>query len=403
MSSLSAANAKFTLDLLPHLGEAAGNVFYSPVSITSALAMLYLGAKGNTARQIEKVGVGSPRALLSSPLHSARTHGCSGSCGVAQDAGESGNVHQQFQKFLTELNKPSDAYKLEIANRIYGEKKFRFLQEYLDGLKKFYLANVESLDFRNAPEESRKKINSWVESQTNGKIKDLFPSDTLGADTVLVLVNAVYFKGQWDHAFNKEHTTEAKFQLNKNVSKSVQMMRKSSYFHFALLEDVQAKILEIPYKGKDLSMIVLLPNEADGLQKLEDKLTAEKLMEWSSLDRMKMTYVDLCFPRFKVEESYNLEAVLGALGMEDVFRPLKADLSGMTGSQGLSVSKAVHKSFVEVNEEGTQAAAASGIVIEVTSSPVRESFCCDHPFLFFILQKKTNSILFFGRVSSPEA
>uniref|UniRef100_A0A8D2B2Y0 Serpin domain-containing protein n=1 Tax=Sciurus vulgaris TaxID=55149 RepID=A0A8D2B2Y0_SCIVU len=372
MSSLSAANAKFTLDLLPHLGEAAGNVFYSPVSITSALAMLYLGAKGNTARQIEK-------------------------------AGESGNVHQQFQKFLTELNKPSDAYKLEIANRIYGEKKFRFLQEYLDGLKKFYLANVESLDFRNAPEESRKKINSWVESQTNGKIKDLFPSDTLGADTVLVLVNAVYFKGQWDHAFNKEHTTEAKFQLNKNVSKSVQMMRKSSYFHFALLEDVQAKILEIPYKGKDLSMIVLLPNEADGLQKLEDKLTAEKLMEWSSLDRMKMTYVDLCFPRFKVEESYNLEAVLGALGMEDVFRPLKADLSGMTGSQGLSVSKAVHKSFVEVNEEGTQAAAASGIVIEVTSSPVRESFCCDHPFLFFILQKKTNSILFFGRVSSPEA
>uniref|UniRef100_A0A8D2AXY9 Serpin domain-containing protein n=1 Tax=Sciurus vulgaris TaxID=55149 RepID=A0A8D2AXY9_SCIVU len=360
MSSLSAANAKFTLDLLPHLGEAAGNVFYSPVSITSALAMLYLGAKGNTARQIEKVGVGSPRALL--------------------------------------------IIKLAMHELLLIPSFFlHFSKEYLDGLKKFYLANVESLDFRNAPEESRKKINSWVESQTNGKIKDLFPSDTLGADTVLVLVNAVYFKGQWDHAFNKEHTTEAKFQLNKNVSKSVQMMRKSSYFHFALLEDVQAKILEIPYKGKDLSMIVLLPNEADGLQKLEDKLTAEKLMEWSSLDRMKMTYVDLCFPRFKVEESYNLEAVLGALGMEDVFRPLKADLSGMTGSQGLSVSKAVHKSFVEVNEEGTQAAAASGIVIEVTSSPVRESFCCDHPFLFFILQKKTNSILFFGRVSSPEA
>uniref|UniRef100_A0A8D2B022 Serpin domain-containing protein n=1 Tax=Sciurus vulgaris TaxID=55149 RepID=A0A8D2B022_SCIVU len=146
MSSLSAANAKFTLDLLPHLGEAAGNVFYSPVSITSALAMLYLGAKGNTARQIEKVGNLDKCKSL-----------------------KSGNVHQQFQKFLTELNKPSDAYKLEIANRIYGEKKFRFLQEYLDGLKKFYLANVESLDFRNAPEESRKKINSWVESQTNGR------------------------------------------------------------------------------------------------------------------------------------------------------------------------------------------------------------------------------------------
>ncbi|VTJ88496.1 Hypothetical predicted protein [Marmota monax] len=538
MSSLSAANTKFTLDLFRQLRKDGDNVFYSPVSILSALAMLDLGARGDTALQMEKV------------LHFNEITEKATKKATAPHAGESGNVHHEIQKFLTELNKPSDAYNLKIANRVYGEKEFQFLQEYLDGIKKFYLATVESLDFKNAPEESRKKINSWVESQTNEKIKDLFPSGSIDQTTRLVLVNAVYFKGRWDKEFKKELTTEAKFwqnknvsksvqmmaksghfnfaflegvqakileipykgndlsmvlllpneadglqemrrlhlvavhkslkqwQLNirtsheivhsilsknhlylhddlfffpltekikdlfpsgsidqttrlvlvnavyfkgrwdkefkkeltteakfwqnKNVSKSVQMMAKSGHFNFAFLEGVQAKILEIPYKGNDLSMVLLLPNEADGLQELEDKLTAEKLMEWTSPESMEMTNVNVCLPRFKVEETYDLVTILRAMGMEDVFCPKKADLSGMTGTQGLSVSKVVHKSFVEVNEEGTEAAAATGIVVEVTSAPMPPvSFYCDHPFLFFIKQKKTDSILFFGRVSSP--
>ncbi|XP_046284185.1 serpin B4-like [Marmota monax] len=390
MSSLSAANTKFTLDLFRQLRKDGDNVFYSPVSILSALAMLDLGARGDTALQMEKV------------LHFNEITEKATKKATAPHAGESGNVHHEIQKFLTELNKPSDAYNLKIVNRVYGEKEFQFLQEYLDGIKKFYLATVESLDFKNAPEESRKKINSWVESQTNEKIKDLFPSGSIDQTTRLVLVNAVYFKGLWDKEFKKELTTEAKFWQNKNVSKSVQMMAKSGHFNFAFLEDVQAKILEIPYKGNHLSMVLLLPNEADGLQELEDKLTAEKLMEWTSPESMEMTNVNVCLPRFKVEETYNLKTMLSAMGMEDVFCPQKADLSGMTGTQGLSVSKVVHKSFVEVNEEGTEAAAATGIVVKPTSAPMPAiSFYCDHPFLFFIKQNKTDSILFFGRVSSP--
>ncbi|KAM4803064.1 serpin B4-like isoform X1 [Urocitellus parryii] len=390
MGSLSVANAKFTLDLFRQLRKDGDNVFYSPVSILSALAMLDLGARGNTALQMEKV------------LHFNEITEKATKNPTAPHAGESGNVHHEIQKFLTELNKPSDAYNLKIANRVYGEKESQFLQEYLDGIKKFYLATVESLDFKNAPEESRKKINSWVESQTNEKIKDLFPSGTINQTTRLVLVNAVYFKGRWDEEFKKELTTEAKFWQNKNESKSVQMMAKSGHFNFAFLEDVQAKILEIPYKGNDLSMVLLLPHEADGLQELEDKLTAEKLMEWTSPGSMEMTNVNVRLPRFKVEETYDLKTMLRAMGMEDVFCPQKADLSGMTGTQGLSVSKVLHKSFVEVNEEGTEAAAATGIVAEVTSAPMHSvNFYCDHPFLFFIKQNKTHSILFFGRVSSP--
>ncbi|XP_077648450.1 serpin B4-like isoform X2 [Urocitellus parryii] len=369
MGSLSVANTKFTLDLFRQLRKEGDNVFYSPVSILSALAMLDLGARGNTALQMEKV------------LHFNEITEKATKKPTAPHAGESGNVHHEIQKFLTELNKPSDAYNLKIANRVYGEKEFQFLQEYLDGIKKFYLATVESLDFKNAPEESRKKINSWVECQTNEKIKDLFPIKTIDQTTRLVLVNAVYFKGRWDKEFKKELTTEAKFWQNK---------------------DVQAKILEIPYKGNDLSMVLLLPNDADGLQELEDKLTAEKLMEWTSPGSMEMTNVNVRLPRFKVEETYDLKTMLSAMGMEDVFCPQKADLSGMTGTQGLSVSKVVHKSFVEVNEEGTEAAAATGIVVKLTSAPMPAiSFYCDHPFLFFIKQNKTHSILFLGRVTSP--
>nr|XP_014583296.1 serpin B3 isoform X2 [Equus caballus] len=367
MNSLSEANTHFALDLFQRFKKSKkDNIFYSPLSITSALAMTYSGAQGNTALQIGQV------------LHfNDVTDNTRGSPTTAH-AEKLGNVHHQFQKLLTELKKPTDAYELSIANRLYGEKKFQFQQEYMENVKKFYLSGVESADFINAAEESRKKINSWVESQTNGKIKDLFPDSSLSS-AILVLVNAVYFKGQWDKKFDKEYTVEEKFWLNK---------------------DMQAKILEIPYKHKDLSMMLLLPNEVDGLKKLEDKLTAEKLIEWTSSQNMRERFVDLYLPRFKVEESYDLKDTMMSLGMLDAFSPQDADFSGMTGSRGLVVSKILHKSFVEVNEEGTEAAAATGIEFGLLS-PRAYSFHCDHPFLFFIKHNKTNSILFLGRVSSP--
>ncbi|XP_065791273.1 serpin B3-like isoform X2 [Muntiacus reevesi] len=369
MSSLGEAIIHLAIDLFHQIRKSKKeNIFYSPFSISSALAMTYLGARENTASEMQKVLhfneiTENPRGRATRNL-----------------VEKPGNVHHHFQKLLTELKKSTDAYELSVANRLYGEKEFPFLQEYMDNVKKFYLASVESADFKNAAEESRKMINSWVESQTNEKIKDLFPKDSLDSSTALVLVNAVYFKGQWNQEFKKENTVDEKFWLNK---------------------DVQAKILEIPYKGDELSMTVLLPNEVDGLQELEDQLTAEKLIEWTSPQNMGKRQVDLYLPRFKVEESYDLVPTLQALGMVDAFRDEVADFSGMTGRRDLVVSKVVHKCFVKVAEEGTEAAAASGVEITVRAGRNSESFRCDHPFLFLIKHVETNSILFCGRVSSP--
>ncbi|XP_058412583.1 serpin B3-like isoform X1 [Diceros bicornis minor] len=388
MNSLSEANTQFAVDLFQQLRKSKkDNIFYSPLSISSALATAYSGAQGNTALQIGKV------------LHfNDVTDSTRGRASTAH-VEKLGNVRHQFEKFLTELKKPTDAYELNIANKLYGEKKFQFHQEYMDNVKKFYLAGVESAGFINAAEESRKKINSWVESQTNGKIKDLFPYGSLSS-TILVLVNAVYFKGKWENKFDEKNTVGEKFWLNKDTSKSVRMMKQTSSFSFTELEDMQAKILEMPYTGKDLSMMLLLPNEVDGLQKLEDKFTAEKLMEWTSSQNMRETLVDLCLPWFQVEESYDLKDTMKSMGMVDAFSPQDADFSGMTGSRNLMVSKILHKSFVEVNAEGTKAAGSTGIGTGFIS-PIVYSFHCDHSCLFFIKHNKTNSILFLGRVSSP--
>uniref|UniRef100_H2NWI1 Serpin domain-containing protein n=1 Tax=Pongo abelii TaxID=9601 RepID=H2NWI1_PONAB len=338
MNSLSEANTKFMFDLFQQFRKSKeNNIFYSPISIASALGMVLLGAKNNTAQQINKV------------LHFDQVTENITEKAATYHVDRSGNVHHQFQKLLTELSKSTDAYELKITNKLFGEKTYQFLQEYLDAIKKFYQTSVESVDFAHAPEESRKKINSWVESQTNEKIKNLIPDGAIGNDTTLVLVNAIYFKGQWEKKFNKEHTKEEKFRPNK----------------------------------------------------LEEKLTAEKLLEWTSSQNMRETHVDLHLPRFKVEESYDLKDTLRTMGMVDIFNG-DADLSGMTGSRGLMVSKVLHKAFVEVTEEGAEASAATAVVVKVTSSrPTNEEFHCNHPFLFFIRQNKTNSILFYGRFSSP--
>ncbi|XP_030665938.1 serpin B3 isoform X3 [Nomascus leucogenys] len=338
MNSLREANTKFMFDLFQQFRKSPeNNIFYSPISITSALGMVLLGAKDNTAKQIEKV------------LHFDHVTENTTEKAATYHVDRSGNVHHQFQKLLTELNKSTDAYELKIANKLFGEKTYQFLQEYLDAIKKFYQTSVESVDFAHAPEESRKKINSWVESQTNEKIKNLIPDGIIDNITTLVLVNAIYFKGQWKNEFKKENTKEEKFWPDK----------------------------------------------------LEEKLTAEKLMEWTSSQNMREARVDLHLPRFKVEESYDLKDTLRTMGMVDIFNR-DADLSGMTGSRGLVVSKVLHKAFVEVTEEGVEATTATAVVGGVTSPPsTNEEFHCNHPFLFFIRQNKTNSILFFGRFSSP--
>uniref|UniRef100_A0A672KXZ4 Serpin B6 n=1 Tax=Sinocyclocheilus grahami TaxID=75366 RepID=A0A672KXZ4_SINGR len=265
---------------------------------------------------------------------------------------------------------------------------------------------MEKVDFKKNSEAARVNINKWVEKKTQGKIKDLLPPQGVDETTKLVLVNAIYFKGNWEKKFSKEATRDGQFKMNKTQTKPVKMMRQKSKFPLAFIPEMNSQVLELPYVGKNLSMLIILPNEIQGettgLQKLEKALTYEKLMEWTKSSKMLQEEVQVSLPKFKMAETYGMVQFLRSMGMEDVFDPQKVNLSGMSSNNNLAVSNVIHKAFVEVNEEGTEAAAATGITITTTSMPLPpKTFIADHPFLFFIRHNPSNSILFYGRICSP--
>nr|XP_009676368.1 PREDICTED: uncharacterized protein LOC104146153 [Struthio camelus australis] len=379
MDSLNAANTTFALSLLRKLCEnnSTQNLFFSPFSISSALSMILLGSKGNTEVQIAKVL----------------------SLSKAQDA------HNGYQSLLSEINSPNTKYVLRTANRLYGEKTFEFLSSFTESSEKFYHAGLEQTDFVHSSEDSRKRINDWVEEKTEGKIQNLLAEGIINSMSRLVLVNAIYFKGNWESQFNKEKTVERPFKINKNESKPVQMMFNKDNFNMSYIGDFQTKILELPYVDNELSMIILLPDAiqdgSTGLESLERELTYEKLMEWINPEMMDYTEVKVSLPRFKLEENYDLKPILSSMGMPDAFDLMKADFSGISSGNELVLSEVVHKSFVEVNEEGTEAAAATAGVMMLRCAMIVPEFTADHPFLFFIRHNKTSSILFCGRFCSP--
>ncbi|KAM9665830.1 serpin B6 isoform 1-T6 [Trichechus inunguis] len=378
METLSEANGTFALNLLKKLGENnSQNVVFSPMSISSALAMVFLGAEGNTATQISQA------------------------LSLNKSRGGGGDVHQGFQSLLTEVNKPGTQYMLRTANRLFGEKTYDFLSSFKDSCRKFYQAEMEELDFANATEESRKHINTWVAKKTEGKITELLSSGAVNSITKLVLANAIYFKGNWDTQFNKEQTKERPFKISKNEEKPVQMMFKKSTFKITYIGEIFTQILVLPYVGKELNMIIMLPDGNTDLSTVEKELTYEKFMEWTRPDMLDEEEVEVFLPRFKLEENYDMEDVLRSLGMADAFDQGRANFSGMSSKRDLYLSKVVHKSFVEVNEEGTEAAAATAAIMMMRCVRITPRFCADHPFLFFIQHTKTNEILFCGRVSSP--
>uniref|UniRef100_A0A8C7BFQ0 Serpin family B member 13 n=1 Tax=Neovison vison TaxID=452646 RepID=A0A8C7BFQ0_NEOVI len=392
MDSPGAAYTQFGFSLFQKLNKIQdGNIFFSPVGISAAIGMLILEAREAASVQLQKVGRLSLLSHMEETFQKRFTY---------LERGRE-KIHHQFQEFLDEIGKPTSDFELKITNKLFGEKTYLFLQKYLDYVEKYCHASLEPVDFVNAADETRKKINSWVESQTNEKIKDLFPDGSLNSFTKLVLVNIVYFKGQWDREFKKENTKEEEFWLNKSTSKSVPMMTQCHSFSFTFLEDLQAQILGIPYKNNDLSMFVLLPNDIDGLDKIIDQITPEKLIEWTSPGHMKERTVILHLPRFEVEDGYDLEAVLSAMGLGEAFSVCGADYPGMSSHSRLHAQKFLHRSFVVVTEEGTESSAATGVGFALTSAPGCEHFHCNHPFLFFIKHQESNSILFFGRFSSP--
>ncbi|XP_062986351.1 serpin B6-like [Elgaria multicarinata webbii] len=379
MDGLNIANTAFAINLFKGITEndRTANTFFSPLSITSSLAMVLLGAKGSTADQMSK-------ALSLTTCE---------------------EIHQGYEKLISEINKPGTKYLLKLANRLFGETSYDFLAPFIDSSQKFYHAGLEKLNFSKASEDSRKHINAWVEEQTAGKIQNLLAPGIVNGLTRLVLVNAIYFKGNWAKRFRKDLTTEKPFKVSKNETKMVQMMFQKAKFNVTYIADYHTHVLEMPYVDNELSMIILLPDEirddSTGLEKLEREMTYEKLIEWINPEMMDSTEVELSLPKFKLEEKYDLKPVLKSLGMTDAFDEGKADFSGMSPNNDLVLSEVVHKSFVEVNEEGTEAAAATAAVMMLRCARIPRPIIADHPFLFFIRHRIMGGILFYGRFCSP--
>jgi len=380
--NVSAGNNRFAADLYRHLasdpGNAGKNIFFSPYSISSALAITYEGARGTTADEIGSV------------LHLPQNE-------TLRRAG--------FAGLDAVLNSGDENYTLRTANALWAEETYPFLPEYVDTAARWYRANVTNLDFINDPEGSRATINRWVEEKTEDKIRDLLPAGSVDPMTRLVITNAIYFKGTWVKQFDPAETTEEEFRVAPGETVRVPMMHRTdedAIYGYAETESLQ--VLRMPYAhadGTELSMLVLLPRE-DNLTAAEEALDAETLVDLrNSLTDQRVRVV---FPKFTLETTYSLPQVLAAMGMPTAFSG-GADFSGMDGTDMLFVSEVVHKAFVDVSEEGTEAAAATGVVMNLASAPMEDRtpvFRADHPFVFLIVEEDSGTVLFAGRVVNPE-
>ncbi|XP_065685934.1 ovalbumin-like [Patagioenas fasciata] len=386
MASIGAASAEFSFEVFDELKAqyVNQNIFFAPLSILSALSMLYLGVRGNTKAQIDKV------------VHFDKITG-SGET-VESQCSTSVNVHTSLKDVFIQITKPSDNYSLSFASRLYAEKTFQILPEYMQCVRELYKEGVETVSFQTAADQARELINSWVERQTNGMIRNTLPPGSVDPQTEIVLVNAIYFKGVWEKAFQVEDTQTMPFRVTEQESEPVQMMYQIGSFKVAELSSERMKILELPYASGMLSMWVILPDDISGLEQIEKAITFEKLQEWTSSNLMEEKTVKVYLPRMKIEEKYNLTSVLMGLGITDLFSS-SADLSGLSSAERLKVSEAVHQAFVEINEAGSEVAGSSGAGVKDESAS--QEFKVDHPFLFVIRHNPTDGILFLGRCISP--
>jgi serpin B len=366
-------NNDFALGLYKRLAQQEdGDFLFSPYSISTALAMTYAGARGNTETQMAGV------------LHFT----------LPQE-----QLHPAFAEIIGNLNDSQrTGYQLSVANRLWGQEGYPFLPTFLNIPRDYYGAELAQVDFVRHTEQARQTINHWVEEQTQEKIRDLIPPGVLDEYTRLVLTNAIYFKSDWANQFAKELTVTAPFMATPGTELSVPTMHQLSRFDYAAFPTFQ--MLELPYADEELSMLALLPSEVDGLAGLEASLTSEMLGE--SIAQLQPRDVCVSLPKFEVTSEFKLSDLLASMGMAEAFVPGFADFSGMDGTRNLYISEVVHKGFVNVYEAGTEAAAATGVVVSLTSVPSDVvEFRADHPFLFLVRDNTTQSILFMGRVTSP--
>ncbi|HEX5457913.1 MAG TPA: serpin family protein [Candidatus Nitrosotalea sp.] len=366
----SDANNMFALAFLSKISQQdKGNIFFSPYSISNAFSMVYEGAQGATADEMQSV------------FH------------FIQDSAARKNYVGQVNSML---NSPSQQYKLNIANALWIQNDYPVLQTYTDTLKQYYMANATNLDLKNDSENSRKIINTWVENKTNQKIVDLLPEGSINENTRVVLTNAIYFKGNWTNQFEAYKTSDQNFTTQNGIIKVPTMTTTTSFPYF---EDNTVQALKMPYQGGHLSMIVLLPKD-NNLGGLVSSLSVEKLQQLN--DNMTTEPVSVYMPKFALDTEYTLNDYLSSMGMPSAFSSNDADFTGITGNKDLSISTAVHQAFVKVDEKGTEAAAATGTTFQTSSMLLtKNTFRADHPFAFMIYDDQTGLILFIGQIVNP--
>ena len=377
LQTLVDGNNAFALDLYQSLRDQDGNLFYSPFSISLALAMTYAGARGSTKSQ------------MADTLH----------FDLSQE-----QLHPAFNALDQELAKRGEAQsndeqplQLDIANAVWAEQSYTFLQAYLDIIAENYGAGIRLADFINQAESTRKEINNWISDQTNDKINDLIPPGALDAMTRMVLVNAIYFKADWADQFEKDSTSDKPFHLLDGSEVNVPMMHQGMQIPYNSGDGYQA--IELAYQGETAAMDILVPDE-DNFQAFESSLDIARLND--ILAGMQPTSVDLTLPKFNFTDEFSLSDTLKSMGMVDAFDPNTADFTGMSAKRDLYITDVVHKAFVAVDEKGTEAAAATGIIVGTTSIPLYEvQLRIDRPFIFVIRDLPSEQILFVGRVMNP--
>ncbi|MCD4706239.1 MAG: serpin family protein [Candidatus Sabulitectum sp.] len=372
-------NNEFALDLYTEICDMpeAGNIFFSPYSISSALGMTYSGARGQTALDMaEALHFTLPANGINRAFHSIT------------ETLNSGSLHG------AESGEP---FTLAISNGLWVQNGFKLLDEFVAEVTRYYSASVENLDFSNDAEGSREIINDWVAESTMDKILNLIPSGVLGADTRVVLTNAVYFKASWRHPFNEHATSDSRFILTDGSAVSVPTMTQTEHFNYASTEGCSA--VELGYTGGNSSMLIILP---DGdMQEFQHNFNADMLE--TIRGGLSSRNVHLSMPRFEFTKSIGLSDILSSLGMESAFGSY-ADFSGFTGNRDLYISEVLHKAFVKVDEEGTEAAAATAVVMNLLCMPETPlEMTINRPFVFIILDRTTGSIIFIGRVMDPSA
>lgn len=375
MDAFRLANAALAIDILKNLNEKnkTENFIFSPLCISSTLTLAFKGAKGNTATEIEKV------------LHFENVKD--------YDFG--------FQTLTSDINKISAASSMKMVKRLYVDSSFNCTKEFINSTKKPYPSELEVIDIKCRVEEARNQINTSIKDLTDGNVVDVLAEGLLNENTNMLLLGAAYYKGNWLYKFNESETKEVDFHVTKTETKPVQMMQLDARLSIRTVNEQNLMILDIPFAGKQISMLIIMPksieDDSTGLEKVEKEMTYENYVNWTNPSMMANSKVKLSLPKFKIESSHNLKDNLKSLGIKDAFNDEVADFSGMSEKKGLSVSEAIYEAGIEIGEDGSEAA---DVIRERVLMPKTECNV-NRPFLFIVKHNKTQGILFYGRYTGP--